>query len=123
MNEQEFGEKITAMLDQSAQETIKPSTLYRLQAARLAALAQCQPESPKVIHSGNGSSMFGKHWGVRDGCILLFFLTMIFLLTHVLLLQFWDNDHYAVIDAMILADDLPIDAYIDNEFEQWLNLD
>ena len=38
MNEQELGRKIAKLLDLSAEENIKQSTLYRLQFARRAAL-------------------------------------------------------------------------------------
>jgi hypothetical protein len=123
MNEQEFNKKVIDLLDQSSKITIKQSTLYRLQAARLAAMEQCQVESSKIIHTGNSLSVFGKHWTIRDGSMLLLLLTVFFLLLHIVFMQFLDNDHYSAIDAMILSDDLPIDAYIDNEFEQWLNLD
>lgn len=125
MNEQEFSKKIASVLDLNTQKTIKQSTLYRLQSARLAALEQCQyeSESSKIIHSGNGDSVFGKYGGNLDGGKVLLLITVLFILINVVYLQFWDNDKISTIDAMILADDLPIDAYIDNEFEQWLNLD
>lgn len=125
MSEQEFGKKIADALDAGAHEAMKQSTLYRLQSARLAALEQCQyeSESSKIIHSGNGYSVFGKHGGNLDGGKLLLLATVLFVLMNLIYLQFWDNDKYSAIDAMILADDLPIDAYIDNEFEQWLDID
>jgi hypothetical protein len=125
MSEQEFGKKIVGVLDAGIHETMKQSTLYRLQSARLAALEQCQyeSESSKIIHSDNGYSVFGKYGGNLDGGKLLLLATILFVLMNLIYLQFWDNDKYSAIDAMILADDLPIDAYIDNEFEQWLDID
>jgi len=54
---------------------------------------------------------------------LLLLLTILLVLVSTVDWQFLDNDKYAVIDTMILADDLPIDAYIDNELEEWLDSD
>ena len=42
MNEQELGREIAKLLDYSADENIKQSTLYRLQSARRAALQNSQ---------------------------------------------------------------------------------
>ena len=42
---------------------------------------------------------------------------------NVFITQFFEHDRNAAIDVQILADDLPVDAYIDNEFEKWLDID
>lgn len=122
MNEQELGKRIAKLLDCSADETIKQSTLYRLQSARRAALENCQP-TVKIINSGNGSSVYGGHGRHFNAGKLLLLLTILFVLVSTVYWQFLDNNKYAAIDTMILADDLPIDAYIDNEFDEWLDSD
>jgi uncharacterized membrane protein len=121
MNEQQFGKEIAKLLNQSSEETIRQSTLYRLQLARQAALEHYRP-SMKIMSSGR-TSVYGKHGAYLYTGKLLLLLTVLFILMHIALSQFLDNDKYAAIDAMILADDLPIDAYIDNEFEEWLDID
>lgn len=124
MNEQQFGKEVANLLHQSTHETIKQSTLYRLQAARLAALEQCQfeSESSKIIRSSSNSSVYGWYGISWDGGKFLLLLTILFILINLAYLQFWDADKYSAIDTLILADDLPVDAYIDNEFEEWLDL-
>ncbi|OQW42578.1 MAG: hypothetical protein A4S08_11480 [Proteobacteria bacterium SG_bin4] len=123
MNEHEFGKKIAKLLDQSTDETIKQSTLYRLQSARRAALEQCEPESLKLINSGRGNSVYGRHGAHLDPGKLLLLLTIIFIVMNVFIAQFFEHDRNAAIDVQILADDLPVDAYIENEFEKWLDID
>lgn len=123
MNEQEFGIEISKLLDQSSDQTIKQSTLYRLQLARRVALENCQP-TLNIIRSGNGTSVYGKHSGHFYAGKVLLLITVLFILMNIIYYQFWDNnDKYAAIDTMILADDLPIDAYITNEFDEWLDID
>ena len=122
MNEQQFGKEVANLLHQSTHETIKQSTLYRLQAARLAALEQCQFESSKIIRSSSNYSVYGWHGISWDSGKFLLLLTILFILINLAYLQFRDADKYSAIDTLILADDLPVDAYIDNEFEEWLDL-
>lgn len=121
MNEQELGEKITRLLDRGAAENIKQSTLYRLQSARRAALENCQP-TEKIINAGVGISARGGHdWHFNAGKLLLLATLLVVFASIV----YWhiplENDDNATIDTMMLADDLPIDAYVDNEFDEWLN--
>ena len=122
MNERELGKEITKVLNEGTMETIKSSTLYRLQSARLAALEQCQSESSRIMNSGHATSVYGRHgFNVYAGKLLV--LTILFIFMNIVFSQLVDHEKYSVIDAMILADDLPVDAYIDNEFEQWLDID
>lgn len=123
MSEHELEKKISKLLDLSANENIKQSTLYRLQSARRAALENYQ--SMGVINSGSSSTSFfyGRpEWQLYAGKLILL-LAVLLVLMSIAFSQFWDKDQNAIIDTMILADDLPIDAYIDNEFEKWLNSD
>lgn len=122
MNEQQFGKEIARLLNQSSEETVKQSTLYRLQSARQAALEHYRP-AMQIMSSGRNTSVYGKHGAYLYTGKLLLLLTVLFILMHIALSQFLDNDKYAAVDTMILADDLPIDAYIDNEFEEWLDID
>lgn len=123
MSEHELGKKVSKLLELSANENIKQSTLYRLQSARRAALEHCQ--SMGAINSGSSSASFSygrPEWQLYAGKLILL-LAVLLVLMSVTFSKFWDNDQNAIIDTMIMADDLPIDAYIDNEFEKWLNSD
>lgn len=122
MSEQELGKEIAKLLDQAADQTIKQSTLYRLQAARRAALENYQP-TLNIIQAGSGTSVYGKHGGHFYFGKALLLITVLLVLMNIVYSQFWENDKYAAIDTMILADELPIDAYITNEFDEWLNID
>ncbi|SFE43049.1 DUF3619 family protein [Nitrosomonas sp. Nm166] len=120
MSEQELGKEIAKLLDFSADENIKQSTLYRLQFARRAALENYHPPL-KIMNLGSGASVYGGHGVHFPAAKLLLLLTILFVLMNIVYSQFGDIDKNAAIDTMILADDLPIDAYIDNEFNEWLD--
>jgi|CXWL01.1.fsa_nt_gi hypothetical protein len=117
MNEQELGKEIARFLDFSANETIKQSTLYRLQSARRAALENCQP-TLEIINSGNGTSIYGGHDGhFNTGKLLLLLIVLFaFALVSATYWQFLDKGKSAI-DTTILVDDLSTETYIDNEPE------
>ena len=117
MNEQELGKEIARYLDVGANETIKQSTLYRLQSARRTALENCQP-ALEIINSGNGTSVYGGHGEhFKTGKLLLLLIVLfVFALVSATYWQFLEKSKSAV-DTTILVDDLPTDAYIDNEPE------
>lgn len=117
MNEQELGKEIAKFLDFGADETIKQSTLYRLQSARRAALENCQPEL-KIINSGDGTSVYGGHdEHFNTGKLLLLLLVLFaFALVSATYWQFLEKSKSAL-DNTVLVDDVSIDAHIDNEHE------
>ncbi len=128
MNEQELGKEIATFLDFGANETIKQSTLYRLQSARRAALENCQP-TLEIINSGNGTSVYsgydghGEHF--KTGKLLLLLIVLFaFALVSATYWQFLEKSR-STIDTTILVDDLSTDAYIDNEpeFDDDLSID
>ena len=120
MNEQELGKEIAKLLDQSVNENMKQSTVYRLQSARRAALENCQP-TLKIMNAGNGTSVYSGHDGYFNTGKLLLLLTVLlaFVLVSTTYWQFLEKGKYSAIDdTEILADDAPTDAYIDNVLEQ-----
>lgn len=117
MNEQELAKEIARFLDFGADETIKQSTLYRLQSARRAALENCQP-TLKIINSGDGTSVYGgddEHFNTGKLLLLLIVLCA-FALVSATYWQFLEKSKSAT-DTTILVDDLSIDTHIDNEPE------
>ncbi len=125
MNEQELGKEIARFLDYGANETIKQSTLYRLQSARRAALENCQP-TLEIINSGNGTSVYGEHGEhFKTGKLLLLLIVLFaFVLVSTTYWQFLEKSRSAI-DTTILVDDLSTDSYIDNEpeFDDDLSID
>ena len=115
MNEQELGKEIAKLLDVSASETIKQSTLYRLQSARRAALENCQP-TLEIMNSGNGTSAFGGHnEHFNAGKLLLLVVVLVtFALVSATYWQFLERNRSAA-DTTILVDDLSADSLRDNE--------
>ena len=119
MNEQELGKEIAKLLNHSINENMKQSTVYRLQSARRTALEHCQP-TLKIMSSGNGTSVYGGHDGYFNIGKLLLLLTVLFafVLVSTTYWQFLEKGKYTTVnDTELLADDVPTDTYMDNEFE------
>ncbi len=122
MNEQELASKIVQHLDQGL-DHLKQGTLYQLQSARKAALEHYS-KAPQPIFglAWAGDIAFhisqSRHFKVRN--LLAFSLLLLALIG----VTYWQiaipaND-IAEIDASLLGGDLPIDAYLDSDFEAWL---
>lgn len=114
MNEQEMGREIARLLDFGANETIKQSTLYRLQSARRTALENCQP-ALEIINSGNGTSVYGGHdEHFNTGKLLLLLIALLaFAVVSTTYWQFLEKGK----STTMLVDDLSTETYIDNEPE------
>lgn len=123
MNEEDaVGRNIAKVLDQGL-VNIDQNTLYRLQMARQIALDRLHP-SEKIVHTGLGLSAHsgGHHWHfdlTKLFWLILFLLAFIW--ATILGKSYLENDEIAVIDTMILSDDLPLDVYVDDDFDKWLN--
>jgi len=116
MNEQELGKEIAKLLDLSAAENIKQSTLYRLQSARRAALENCQP-TLDILNSGNGTSILGVHTPHSHPGKLLLLLVILFVFTMVpaTYWQFLERGKFS--NTTVLVDDLPAESVYDDEHE------
>jgi hypothetical protein len=129
MNESDLARKITQHLD-SGLELLKDDTLARLQSARKKALAAYDPKHQHSFglawvghggHHGHGhAGKSGRFQPLQRTWVLL--AALIFGL---LLVNYWQSYHQAgdpaEIDAYLLAEDLPVNAYLDNGFEAWLD--
>lgn len=121
MNEEErVGKEVAKLLNHSIGE-INQDTLYRLKAARRAAMENYQLEE-KIIHAGagmagqNGLDSFFSHTGKFVLPVMVLFVLMATLYWKIS----YEVDEKAAVDTMILADDLPVDVYLDDEFDIWL---
>ncbi|MBK6957416.1 MAG: DUF3619 family protein [Nitrosomonas sp.] len=117
MNEQELGKEIARFLDSGADETIKQSTLYRLQSARRTALENCQP-TLRIINSGDGTSVYGGHdEHFNTGKLLLLLVALCtFAVVSATYWQFLEKGKSSL-DTTVLVDDMPADAHLENEPE------
>jgi hypothetical protein len=125
----DFAKKLTGYLD-SGTSNLKAGTAYRLQLARQQALARvAEPKrayAPQAAHAlaspgsgtGGGASFWasGKLW---LGILLIAAASIGF--------QQWQAYQQMKdiedTDAAILSSDLPIDAYLDRGFHNWLTSD
>jgi Protein of unknown function (DUF3619) len=113
MNEQQLRQ----VLNQGI--TVRPDVAARLAQAREQALARHQPE-PALAWAGNVVGHVGG-WG---GLALRVLLPLALLLGGGATIYTWQQNQRAAeleeIDSMLLTDDLPIDAYLDRGFQNWL---
>lgn len=114
MNEQDFARGVTRHLDAGV-DALPSSVLYRLRAAREAALASA--EKP-------GSTAGRRAPMVR---LLAPAAMLVLLVVGVLVWQQQPrhadpgvNGEFADVDTKVLTDDLPVVAYLDPGFEIWL---
>ena len=122
MNEQELAGKIVQHLEQSL-GGIKQGTLYQLQTARAAALDRYR-EAPQPVlglaWAGEVAFRIGhsRHFNART------LLATGLLLLSLIGVSYWQiviqGTDIADIDASLLTGDLPINAYLDSDFEAWL---
>jgi hypothetical protein len=120
MNEHLFANKVRLLLNQGLQR-IDPGAAARLRAARAQALARQRPESaPGLAWADNVVGSFGGWSGVSLRMLLPFAL----LVAGLSGIYAWQQNQRATeleeIDALLLTDDLPIDAYLDRGFQNWL---
>ena len=120
MNEPELGRKIAQLLDRGLDD-IEQNTLNRLQSARRASL-----ENRLVVETLVPA---GDAVVVREGHFRNFntknLLSLVALLLALASVSYWQTLQYGdeneEIDILLLTDDLPINAYLDNELDVWLD--
>ena len=119
MNEPQAGKKIAQILDQGL-DNIRQGTLDRLQSARSASLENYR-SADTIVNVGCGASARNGHeWHLKSRR----FVSLVSLLFALMGIVYWQSlqqsDENEDIDIMLLIDDLPVNAYLDNEFEAWL---
>ena len=122
MNEREIAKKLTGYLDLGA-AALKPGIAYRLQLARqkaLAGAAEPRRVTELALASGGGSFRDRRHL-LMDARI---WISVLLLVGGVLYFQYWQSMQQAreieETDAAILSSELPIEAYLDRGFQNWL---
>ena len=120
MNEIDLWRKIARHLEQGANQ-LRQGTLYRLQAARNAALQKYHAE-PAFGLAGEGLAASR----LRHGQLLRvrFLLPLALVLLSLGGIVYWQtakqSNGIEEIDVHLLTDDLPINAYLDKDFDAWL---
>ncbi len=127
-DESNFAKKIRTYLERGATD-LKAGTVYRLQLARQQALArladpQTVPEARLAGAGAGGSGTLGGRGGRGLWTRGRLWLGIAFVVAAgigyqqwLAYQQLWDIEET---DAAILSSDLPIDAYVDRGFQNWL---
>ena len=122
--ESEFGRKIARCLDQGIAD-LRPGTVYRLQQARGAALAAASSAHrtvPELATAGGHGGSAGRT-GLRSGSLRWLGLALLVAAAGFGYQQ-WHSiaqvREFEDLDMHLLASDLPIDAYLDRGFQNWL---
>jgi len=118
MNEQQFGYRIRHLLNQSR---VDDATVARLREARELALSRQRPEpAPALAWADNAVGSLGG-W---SGLSLRVLAPLLALAVAAGAVYSWQQNQRLAeieeIDAQLLTDDLPIDAYLDRNFQTWL---
>lgn len=119
MNERQFGARIREALEGGASR-LDPAAAQRLKAARLRALERQRTEPSPV--AALADNIIG-HITERAG-LWRFVLPFAVLLAGIAGVYGWQQSQRVSeieeIDAQLLTDELPIDAYLDRGFQRWL---
>ena len=127
MNDAQFGRQVASLLDEGLTR-VDEDVLTRLQVARKAALgvAAVPRHARALAVAGVGRSTGGGE-GLREWFsgprVWLAVGLLVLAVSGVTLNEFGSGteaDAAADLDLAILADDLPVTAYIDNGFDTWL---
>jgi len=122
MNERDIAKKISQHLNYGANQ-LDRSVLARLQSARQQALElHAKPRHAFGLNLA-GATGGGHHHGEGRHYSLRFWLSLAALLVGLLIAANWqamDGDPLDDVDATLLAADLPVHAYLDSDFDSWL---
>ena len=119
MNEDQFGSQVQHLLNQAIE--LPEGAAERLRAAREQALAHQRPEpAPALQWADNVLGSLGGWSGVA----LRVLLPVALLIAGLIGVYNWQRSQTLAeieeIDAQLLTDELPIDAYLDRGFQDWL---
>ena len=125
MNEMAFGLKVAEHLSASAR-AVDPTITRRLRAARVRAIELHVEAVPRSATARRRFSDRLARWGIRLGfapALRSAALAAAMLVLFVLGGQWAEQVHVdavQAVDAALLIDDLPIEAYLDPEFRAWV---
>ena len=119
MNELQFGSRIRQFLDQGTR--LDARIAEKLRAARELALARQRPEPAGVLAWADNVFGASLGWGGLSARLLLPAAALIIAVAGI---YSWQEKQRLAeivdIDSQLLTDDLPIDAYLDRGFQNWL---
>ena len=128
--EHEIAARITAILDQG-KDGLRAGTAYRLQQARAAALARLDPAyatapglAPAFAGAAGGRHDTGRRsWGAPMRWLGVLLIAGAAAFGWQQWRAFQQVQEFQDLDAQILSSELPLDAYLDRGFLNWLKDD
>ncbi len=120
-NEDQIALRIVAELDRGANE-LAPAIRDRLAAARREALAHQRPHVHALSFAGIGRTA-SEAWHSHGRAAMLAAALATLLYAGDVWRQKSQVSEMEEVDSALLADDLPIDAYLDRGFDRWLKRD
>ncbi len=125
MNEERYASRVRQALNHGLKD-ISPASARRLEAARHLALSRQKQAAPQVVLLGNSSPGFHFRFAL-DNRYLRQILAILALLLGMWISFYMDSNNYVremeQVDSALLSDDLPPEAFLDNDFFQWLKDD
>ena len=123
MNEAQFAHRVRQQLEAGA--PLDARVLAQLRAAREQALARRKLErAPALAWARSTAAGVIGGFGGFGGFSVRLLLPAALLVAGLVAIYSWQREQSAVdieeLDAQLLTDDLPIDAYLDRGFEAWL---
>jgi len=123
MNEERYGYRIRQALNHGLKE-IPPAASRRLEAARHMALSRQKESSAELTFAGTAG---GFSLPSASMPYLKQSLAILALLLGMWLSFYWHSTQYVAeledVDSALLSDDIPPEAFLDNELLQWLKDD
>ena len=123
MNEERYAYYVRRMLNHGLKD-VSPAASRRLEAARHLALSKQKQTERQLVLVGYGNDAF------KSGSYILYLkqtLSVIALLLGMWLSFYWHSNEYVTeleqVDTALLSDDLPPEAFLDNNFFEWLKDD
>ncbi len=120
MREERYGFRVRQALNHGLRD-IPPTASRRLEAARHLALSHQKQAAPQTALAGLGNASF------RTGTYTPYLkqiLAVVALLLGMWISFYWHSVQYVTeieeVDSALLTDDLPPDAFLDNDFFEWL---
>lgn len=124
MNEERYASRVRQALNHGLKD-IPPASARRLEAARHLALSRQKQEVPQLALAGDHSR---RHFHfMSDNRRLRQILAVLALLFGMWISFYLDSVNYISaieeVDSALLSDDLPPEAFLDNDFFKWLKDD
>ncbi len=123
MTEQRYAGRIRQALNHGLQD-ISPAASRRLEAARHLALSRQKAPAVGLVLSGAAQRAHHFSLGGDHHRYLRHVLSVLALLAGMWIAFYWHSTEYIneleATDSALLADDLPPEAFLDNDFTEWL---